>query len=70
MKIISEKIDEERGIWQPIIAFNLPQNLTQYTLTITEDMIRESGICPLVFVRELGKCFYGELEESPKKNQV
>lgn len=53
-----------------IFENDLPQNLTQYTLTITEDMIRESGICPLVFVRELGKCFYGELEESPKKNQV
>ena len=69
IKIISEKIDEERGIWQPTIAFNFPQNLTQYTLTITKDMIR-GGICPLVFVRELVKCFDGELEESPKKNQV
>lgn len=55
MKIISEKFDKENGIYQPTIAFNLPYNLTAYTITLTEDMIKASGICPLIFVREVAK---------------
>lgn len=52
MKIISENHDIENGIWKPTIAFNLPQNITEYTITITitEKMIKDSGVCPLDMV--------------------
>lgn len=69
MKIISENHDKENGIWKPTIAFNLPQNLTQYTFTISEDMIRASGVCPLVFVKELEKCFCGDLSTKGVENE-
>lgn len=68
MKIISENHDKENGIWKPTIAFNLPQTLTEYTFTITEDMIRASGVCPLVFVKELEKELNKEFEEV--KNEI
>lgn len=63
MKIISENHDIENGIWEPTIAFNLPQNITEYTITLTEEMIKDSGVCPLVFVREVQKELNKEYEE-------
>ena len=53
MEIVSEKHDTKNGIWMPTIAFKLPHKVIEYSLTFTEDMIRESGICPLVFLREI-----------------
>lgn len=68
MKIISENHNKENGIWKPTIAFNLPQNLIEYTITLTEEMIKDGGVCPLVFVREVQKELNKEYEEV--KNRV
>lgn len=68
MEIISEKFDKENGVYQPTIAFYLPQNVMAHSFTITEDMIKTSGLCPLVFVKELEKEFNKEYEEA--KNET
>lgn len=63
MKIINEQHDKKNGIWKPTIAFNLPYNLTEHTITITEEMINASGVCPLVLVREIEQKLNKEYKE-------